>query len=218
MGGRHSIMFEGVVFAMKNFGTVTNCHRAMMDLMLVTSLVSACLLILGMGSDSGTLANIAPSDLRLYGSINLVNAAGLICGITYLRRGYNGVADTYFRSFLLLTLIKYPIGMWLTVRINSYLALTAFEFTMAVDVIKAALLLALVFMKGLDRKSTWIVFGTYVALDVFSSFLFPITPSTVLYRLVSALSKFALDVAIGLCIHGKFEVEVRGPAILDGAF
>lgn len=190
----------------------------MMDLMLVTSLVSACLLILGVGSDSGTLTNIALSDPRLYGAINLVNAAGLICGISYLRSGYNGAAEAHFKSFLLLTLFKYPIGMYLTARINSYIGLMAFDLTMVVSVIKAALLLALVFGKSLDRKSTWIIFGTYVALDAFSSLLFPITPSAMPHGLVSALSKFSLDVAIGFCIHGKFEAEVRGAAILDGAF
>ena len=140
---------------------------------------------------------------------NLAYAAALICGFIYATKDYSKQANKYYKAMLFLYALSviFPIV--------SLVRSSGFSLALLDCVARFVLLLILSFGKDLGEKNTWIIFYTYLALEILSA------PLSIMAGNRSLSSPLALcgyivvrliDAGIlGLCIIAKYrDKKTRG--------
>ena len=191
---------------MKKFSPIMIIHLTLMVLLVLLSLISAALVLTGTGIDSpDTMKN----SMYLYGAENILTAAALVCGIIYLMKGYSKGAAGYYQAFFMLAFAAWLFSLWLTIQTNAFLHYHLIAVSLTLSIVWAIAVLILAIGLNLGKRNTWILFIILLAADCIMPFLFPEASYFIQVRVVSIISKLALDVTIGLAIKGKYEDKER---------
>ena len=177
-------------------------HLIMMIVMiLVMSVTAIALFVIDKTTDYNP--SFGSYEVGIY-CIALLNVLALVCGLIYLLRGYSKNAAGFYRAFLMFT----AAFLLLTVIYN--FMVDGFAVGIILRIVKILILFVMVFGKDLGKKTTWILFGVMVVIDVVNE-LTGNDQSILAYRMVSLVSELVMDGTIALAVRGKYaDKDARG--------
>ena len=121
-----------------------------------------------------------------------------LCGLIYVRKGYQKGAAVYFKAFIMLTAIADVI---LVITTSSS---RGFHIDSVMICVRIVILLLIAFGKDLGKRNTWILFYIVLAIDLLYGILFVPHKYLVLLIIVGVIGKLVIDGTIGLAIRGKY--------------
>ena len=191
---------------MKNLTTLAKVHFCILVFLILFNAFGAVMFIGGIGF---SLTGVDRLHMLLRGILNLVNIIALIFAIVYLLNSYGKQSAVYYKAFLFLIILETVFLFALD------LAFWPTDVLLVVSLvilgIKAVVLAVLVFWKNLGAQKTWLIYHMLLPLDVVGTVImfFKVPQGTLVYVILAALSRLALDGAIGLAIRGKFADKLK---------
>ena len=196
---------------MKKFSPLMICNLVLMILLLAFSLVCVVMIFGGLKPAPASYSDAEKLAWNVYGAVNVVNILALACGIVYICKGYSKQAAGFYKAFMFFLAVASIPNIVINVLLgqDGSAIIHSLPISIAIMVLKAAILLIFVFWKDLGRRNTWILFAVLLVLDVIYGFLFSDISGIRAFRVVTILSRLVTDGTIALAINGKFTDKVR---------
>ena len=196
---------------MKKFSPIMICNLVLMILLLAFSLVCVVMIFGGLKPAPAGYSDAEKLAWNVYGAVNAVNILALACGIVYICKGYSKQAAGFYKAFMFFLAVASIPNIVINVLLgqDGSSIIHSLPISIAIMVLKAAILLIFVFWKDLGRRNTWILFAVLLVLDVIYGFLFSDISGIRAFRVVTILSRLVTDGTIALAINGKFTDKVR---------
>ena len=193
---------------MKKLSPLMLVHFVLMAILLILSIVSAVMLIAGVGFKFGALQAGDKASIILFGIFNAINAVALCFNIVYLLRGYTKQAAFYYKAALFTRIVATAVCIAM-MAFNFQVQTAKTALVVAIIVLlaaKAAVMAYMTFKKNIGKKNTWILFHVLTAVDVAIGILFLFSQDVnLMHTIINFASRIALDGSIGLSVRGKYK-------------
>lgn len=195
----------------KTFNTLSKIQKVLLVIMAIASIIVEILIVL-------KARDIADFGLKIinynFALTNLVFAIAMICGFIYVNKGYSKQANGYYKAMMCFYAFSFLVPVVTLFRVS------VISPDVLVAILKTVLLLILAFGKDLGKKNTWIIFYSFLVLEMISGpmiALIPeqngITPVFVFsgYSFSASIARLVIAGVLGLCIEAKYrDKDARG--------